>query len=450
MGSARDEPGRAARDGRPRPEPGERAAGSDAYERLAEGESLETGPVRIPAGATVADTGKEPIPAEIWVLLVATFFIAVGFGLIVPVLPQYAESFEANAAMVAVVVSAFAAMRLVSAPVVGPLVDRLGERMLYVAGLLIVAASSFATAFAGDYTQLLVFRGLGGIGSVAFTIAASSMVVKFSPPSMRGRVSSLWGGMFLVGGIAGPAIGGVLAQFGMRVPFIVYAIALVIAAAIVALFLGRVGRRRSDAPPTEQLPPMTVAQAWALPAYRASLSFGVANGWVNFGMRSAVVPLFVGQVLSDEPWAAGAVVAVGAVGNVLTLQWAGRASDRLGRRPLIIAGLAVAALGTALFAVSGALWVALVVSFIAGLGSGLCAPAAQAAIADIIGRDRSGGRPLALVQMSMDVGAIVGPIVAGLLIDWSGYGWAFGLGAAILVLALLDWWRSPEPARSVA
>ena len=413
----------------------------DALDRFVEGESLETGQIPI---QTPTRDDQERIPAEIWVLLVATFFIAIGFGLIVPVLPQYAESFDATATMVTIVVSAFAAMRLAGAPIVGPLVDRLGERRLYIAGLLIVSASSFATAFAANYWQLLTFRGLGGIGSVAFTIAASSMVVKFSPPAMRGRVSSLWGGMFLIGSITGPAVGGFLAQFGMRLPFIAYGFALLIAAAIVAVFLGRVGRNRAASSTTTKLPPMLLATAWRLPAYRASVVFGVANGWVNFGLRSAVVPLFVSQVLSDEPWAAGAIVSVGAIGNVAALQWSGRTSDRIGRRPLIIAGLAVAMLGTALFAITGSLWFGLIVSLVAGLGSGLCAPVSQAAVADLIGRERSGGRPLALVQMSTDVGTIVGPIIAGLLIDAAGFGWAFGLGAAVLGVALLVWMRAPE------
>lgn len=163
----------------------------------------------------------ERIPVEIWTLLVATFFMALGFGLVVPVLPQFASSFGVGATLVAIVVSAFAFMRLVSAPLGGALVNRFGERPMYVAGMLIVAASTYATAFAGDYLQLLVYRGLGGIGSVMFTIASAGILARYSPPGLRGRVSALWGGMFLVGNISGPIAGGLLGQFGMRLPFIV-------------------------------------------------------------------------------------------------------------------------------------------------------------------------------------------------------------------------------------
>ncbi|KAB1643284.1 MFS transporter [Gulosibacter chungangensis] len=386
------------------------------------------------------EIAPERIPAEIWLLLSATFFIAVGFGLVVPVLPQYADSFDVGATLVSVVVSAFAFMRLVTAPFAGPLVERIGERTIYVLGLIIVAGSSFATAFAGDYLQLLIFRGLGGIGSAMFTIASSSMIVKFAPPSLRGKISSLWGGMFLIGNISGPIFGGILGQMGLRVPFIVYGAALLVAAAIVGFMLGRNdGKDGSAAMLKKRLPPFLMRDALAVPAYRASLTFGFANGWANFGMRAAVVPLFVSQIINDEPWAAGAVVAANAVGNVLALQWSGRASDRLGRKPLIIAGLIVASLGLLALTFGADLWYVLLVSAIGGAGSGLCAPTQQAAMADIIGRERSGGRALSSYQMTQDLGQIIGPIIAGLIIDFAGYEWTFVLGAVILLIPAFAW-----------
>ncbi|HEX6055628.1 MAG TPA: MFS transporter, partial [Intrasporangium sp.] len=105
------------------------------------------------------------IPREIWILVGAAFVIALGYGIVSPVLPAYARSFDVGVAAASVIVSAFAFFRLVFAPVGGELVSRLGERPVYLAGLVIVAISSFATAFAQSYVQLLVFRGLGGIGS---------------------------------------------------------------------------------------------------------------------------------------------------------------------------------------------------------------------------------------------------------------------------------------------
>ncbi|MDO5635467.1 MAG: MFS transporter, partial [Micrococcus sp.] len=348
-----------------------------------------------------AAPSRVPIPREIWVLVGAAFVIAVGFGLISPVLPSFARSFDVGIAAATVVVSIFAVFRLLFAPAGGVLVERLGERPVYLTGLLVVALSSLATAFAQSYWQLLIFRGLGGIGSTMFTISSMALIVRLAPPSARGRVSSVFASSFLIGSMVGPVLGGLLAEFGMRVPFVVYAVALFIAAGVVQVGLG--GARLRPAPTGDQRRPvLTFTEALAHPSYRAVLVAGVANGWVNMGARIAVLPLLAAAVL-DQPWVAGAALAVGAVGTAATLQFSGRLADRVGRRPLIIVGLAVlgvtvGALGTAKhdgLPLGVALGVLFGLTLVSGVGAGLVGPATQAAVADIVGNDRNGGKVLA-------------------------------------------------------
>lgn len=182
---------------------------------------------------------QENIPAQIWVLVGAAFAVAVGYGLIAPILPLFAQQMSASVTATTIVVSAFAAFRLLWATPAGSLVQRFGEQRVYMAGVLIVAASSAATAFSANYWQLLVFRSVGGIGSVMFTVAAVGMLVKLAPPTMRGRVSALYGASFLVGNITGPLIGGLLGGFGPQLPFLVYAGFLVVAATLVGWLMPR-------------------------------------------------------------------------------------------------------------------------------------------------------------------------------------------------------------------
>ncbi len=389
-----------------------------------------------------------PIPSEIRVLIAAAFVIAIGFGLVAPVLPAYARSFDVGVAAASVVVSAFAFFRLLFAPVGGALVSRLGERPIYLSGLLIVAISSLATAFAQSYWQLLLFRGLGGIGSTMFTVSAMALLVRLAPPTIRGRVSSAYASSFLIGGMVGPVAGGALASFGLRVPFIVYAVALVIAAASVGLRLSGASLRPD--PGKTVGPPMLLKEAWGQSAYRAALASGFANGWSNFGVRVAVLPQFAVAV-HDETWVAGLALAVAAVGTAATLQVAGRMADQVGRRPLVIAGLVITALGLGLIGLSGDLLVLLVLSAVSGLGAGLVNPGQQATVADLIGSDRSGGSVLATFQMAQDSGAIVGPILIGLVADAFGFGWAFALTGVVSLLAVVPWLvaretLAPDPA----
>ena len=173
------------------------------------------------------------MPREILVLIAAAFAIAVGYGLVAPVLPQYASSFGVGVAAASAVVSAFAFCRLMFAPAGGRILDAIGERRTYLIGLVIVALSSFATAFAGSYWQLLLFRGLGGLGSTMFTISAMGLIVRLAPPDSRGRISGMYASTFLIGGILGPVIGGLLAGFGMQAPFLIYGAAILLAAGVV-------------------------------------------------------------------------------------------------------------------------------------------------------------------------------------------------------------------------
>lgn len=386
--------------------------------------------------------GRPRIPGEIWVLVAAAFVIAVGFGLITPVLPSFAQSFGVGAFASSVVVSAFAFFRLVFAPAGGRLIARLGERPVYLAGLVIVALSTGATAFAQDYWQLLVFRGLGGIGSTMFTVSAVALLVRLAPPSIRARVSSAYATAFLLGGVGGPVIGGLLGGLGLRVPFLVYAVALLIAAGIVAVFLRHASLR--PAPGSPVLPVMTVREAWSDSAYRAAFGSGFANGWANFGVRNAILPLFATTVIGTQPWVAGMALAVFAAGNAAGLLLAGRRSDRIGRKPFILGGLVVSGVATAATGLAQDLPVLVIVSVVAGVGAGALNPAQQASLADVVGRDRNAGPVLAAFQMVQDLGSIIGPIIAGLLVDHGSYSLAFAVTGAITLLAAAPWLRARE------
>ncbi|MGO3136554.1 MAG: MFS transporter, partial [Agrococcus casei] len=179
------------------------------------------------------------LPFEIWALIAGSFAVAVGYGVVAPVLPQLASSFGVSITAASAIVSAFAAMRLVFAPAAGWFVNKWGERPTYTIGLLIVAASTGACAIAATYGQLLVLRAAGGIGSTMFSIAATGLLIRLAPVKMRGRISSYNAASFLLGGLLGPVLGGVVASFGLRAPFVFYFGMLLVAAALVGIALRR-------------------------------------------------------------------------------------------------------------------------------------------------------------------------------------------------------------------
>ncbi|MEY8041076.1 MFS transporter [Saccharopolyspora cebuensis] len=362
-------------------------------------------------------------------------------GIVAPALPTFATSFDVGVTAASFVISAFALMRLAFAPVSGRLVSWFGERPTYLWGITIVGVSTAACAFADSYWQLLVFRALGGTGSTMFTVSGVALLIRLSPPHLRGRASGVWATSFLMGNISGPIIGGLLVGFSLRLPFVIYGIALFVAA-----FVGWAMLRKSTlaAPqPDRRVPGMSVREALTHRAYRAAIVSNFSNGWAVFGVRIALVPLFVVEVLRTDQAMAGFALSVFAVGNAAVLMISGRMADQRGRRPLVLVGLAVSAVGTSALGLTESVPLFLAASLVAGIGAGLLNPAQNAAVADVVGSGR-GGPVLAAFQMAADFGAILGPLVAGVLADAVSFRAAFAVTGLTAVLALLVWARAPE------
>ncbi len=211
-----------------------------------------------------------------------------------------------------------------------------------------------------------------------------------------------------MGTIAGPVLGGPLAAVNLRAPFLVYAALLGVAATTAALLRDR---PRSPSPSEPAAGTLTFTTAVAHPTFRAALVADFLNGWTVYGVRLALVPLFVAEALHRSSAWAGVALTASAMGTGACLQLGGRWSDRSGRRaPVLVGSAVVAVTGLALgFCTSVAALI--VVSLLAGAGTGLMTPSVTAAAADVIaarGRDGHGGTAVAGFQMVGDAGAVVG------------------------------------------
>lgn len=380
---------------------------------------------------------RERLAPELWVLIGSAFLIAIGFGLVAPVLPQFAKSFDVGIAAASAIVSVFALVRLAFAPAGGALINRFGERRTYLAGLGVVVFSSVLCGIAWDYPSLLLFRGIGGIGSVMFTVSSMGLLVRLAPPEQRGRTSSLYGSSFLVGNIAGPIVGSALSGLGLRMPFFIYAVLVGIALVVVMVFMRRDPAVTSDG--GGQRPRMTLAEALASSGYKPLLLTGAATGWANFGVRVALLPLMAAAVPTIGVAAAGIALTLFAAGNALAQQFTGRLTDKLGRVPLLVFGLLFSAAATLPFGWSTTLVAFLGLSAVAGIGAAFVVPASQALLADIIGNDRIGGQALSTYSMAQDLGTIAGTLLAGVVAQVFGFGWAFASTGAVLLMAALPW-----------
>jgi MFS family permease len=371
------------------------------------------------------------LPRETYVLALVAFCVALGFGIVVPAVPLFALEFGVGTTAAGAVVSAFALMRLVSGLAAGRFVDRVGERQALLVGLGVVALSSLLAGLAVSYPQLLVLRGLGGVGSAVFTISSTSLLLRVASAAQRGRTQSIYRGGFLVGGIIGPAFGGAVIGISIRAPFFLYAATLLLAMVAAGTLLPKPPKKSSSSPTdTPPEPRTSLATAMASPAYRAALAGNFAIGFSLFGVRSTLVPLLVVQGLGLGPGWIGVAFTVGALVQTALLLPAGWVVDELGRRPAMVGGGLLSAAGlVALAAATGPVSLLLAMTVLA-TGGALLGVAPAAVVGDVVqGR---GGTAVAVWQMSSDLGAVIGPVLAGLLVDSFSFAVALLASAAIV------------------
>jgi len=400
--------------------------------------------------STTPPVSRKKLPREVRVLAVVAACVALGFGIVAPAIPVFAQSFGVSNFAASSVISVFALMRFVSAFAGGRLVDRYGERIILASGISIVAVSSLLAGFSHSFVELLLLRGIGGGGSALFSVSSTSLLLRVVHQDQRGQASGTVQAGFLIGGIAGPAVGGPLSEWSLRAPFFVYAGTLAVAGtvALVALAHSRLIDRSALAAGET---PMTLRTALGFPAYRAALTNGFANGWALFGVRSALVPLFVVDGLDvDRRWT-GIGLLFWALVEGIALRPAGRLSDSKGRRPLLLGGGAALMTSAVILSVAGTIPPYIAAMAIYGSGSAMLGVSSAAVVGDII-RGR-GGRPVAAYQMSADAGTFLGPLVCGALSDAFGFQTAFLATAGVSAVAFATVLRMPETrvlARPVA
>jgi MFS family permease len=424
------------------------------------------------------------LPREVAVLTVVAFCVALGFGIVLPSIPIFARTFGVSNLAAAAVVSAFALVRFVSSPAAGSLVVRFGERATLAVGLGIVAVSSALAGLSQSYPQLLILRGLGGFGSAMFTVAAQALILRVTLPEQRGRASAAWSGGFLIGGVVGPAVGGIVVAWSIRAPFFVYA-ATVSAAAIVALvFLSASTLRQreaevarveaggavttdtvTDGSETATVDPdhrgwPALREALRSRAYQAALTTNMMTGLVTFGLRAALIPIFVVEGLRSEASLAAIGFLLAAAAQAAVLIPAGRRTDRVGRRPSILIGISMTVIGMVLITMSDVLTndpaasttpgvtLFLLAMAVMGFGSAFLSAAPAAVVGDVL-RGRKGGSVIAAYQMVSDFGSVIGPLLAGFLVDAFDFDWAFAVGAGIAALSLITAIRMPETLNRV-
>jgi MFS transporter, DHA1 family, solute carrier family 18 (vesicular amine transporter), member 1/2 len=345
------------------------------------------------------------------------------YGVAVPVLPRIAAAHGASAAEVGVLFAVYAGALLVTTPVAGVLVDRVGNRVPMLAGLLVLAAAVLLFAFAQAYPTLVLARLLQGCAAAVSWTAGLGLIAAAYPAEEVGKpmgvaLSSMGAGVLL-----GPLAGGLLAgHLGTRAPFLLAA-AVAAADGVVRMTLIR------DEPAPRRDTPARVWRHPAMPGLFGLTALGA--GLVAF--LEPVLPLHTATRFRATPGAIGLLFAVALLVGMVVAPVAGALADRLPRGRLAGAGALCAALALVVVSRAPSLWVA-------GAGLALAAAAAQLVltptltlIAEVAGSQDppAYGAAYAAYNVAYTTGLVVAPLLAG------GGSSAVGFGRTTLAGAVL-------------
>jgi len=356
----------------------------------------------------------------------------VGFGIMLPVLPLYAEDFGASPAMAAAVIAVFSAAQVVAAPLWGRLSDRIGRKPVLIAALIGSSIGSLVTGLAGALWVLFLGRVLDGASGSSYAVGQAA-VADLAEPEDRPRLLGLLAAAFGVGFVAGPLVGSIAALGSRELPFFVAA-ALAAGNAVVALVRLPSGRPAPAVPVPK--PGRLALWGAAGPAVRrlAVLSMIAMLGFAGF---EATFAMLVERRFPEvgDPTVYGLFASIGLLMVLVQTRIGGPANARLGTHPALRAALSLVAAGMAVLAIGGG-WAGLAIALVLlVVGQGVFGPTLSNATVETVGADGRGSA-LGLQQSAGALGRIVGPLLAGVLFGRVAVGAPYLAAAALAVAAL--------------
>jgi len=354
----------------------------------------------------------------------------VGFGIVLPILPLWAETFGASPVQIGLITASYAVMQLLFAPVWGRLSDRHGRRPIILISLAGSAVSALMIGVAGTLVILWIARVLQGIAGASYA-AAQAYVADVTTKEERARGMGMIGAAFGLGFILGPAFGAIFSAVDQRLPFFV--------AAGLAALNWLIAYRRL---PESRKPGAAEAPTPRMVALRRALSSRELAPlvWMSFVATFAFVGMESTFALFGEHRFDYDAVQMGLLFTYIGVLAAlgqgvlvGRFVRRWGEGRVLIAGLFGTAAGLAVTAIAHELWVLLIGLMLLSIASGLVF-ATTTALISLAAHEREQGVVLGLNASVGSAARIAGPVVATLLFQHAGVAVPLVVGAVLFAL----------------
>jgi DHA1 family multidrug resistance protein-like MFS transporter len=365
------------------------------------------------------------------IIALAMFSSNLGMGIVSPLLPLYARNMGASGIWIGVIVAAYGTTSILSTPLFGRLSDQRGRKIFLCIGLLCYAFLSLGYIWADSIYNLILVRLFQGAAGGMVIPIAFAYIGDLSPAGDEGKWTGYANAAFFSGFGIGPLLGGVLTDhYGITTAFYFMGalnlIAFIMALILLPVVKHSVRERARLTPYREMIQNRMVLGLFVFQAFQA----------VARGAYMTFLPLFGALFINLSPTQIGLLLSI----NMMIISFLGPVggviADRFNRRWIIVSGSILILVSTGLVPLTSNFWHLLILSSILAVGSAI-AMAGATALSVNEGRKFGMGSTMGFINMGMNIGMAVGPIVSGELGDIISYDFPFFFGAFVISIGTI-------------
>jgi DHA1 family multidrug resistance protein-like MFS transporter len=370
------------------------------------------------------------------IILMINMFIAIGsFGIIIPILPAYLASINQGGTAAGLMIAIFAGAQLIFSPIAGKWTDQFGRRKMIIYGLVGLTLSMFIFYAVNSIWLLYASRIIGGIGAALLIPAIFAYVADITTFDQRAKGNSLVSAAMSLGIVVGPGIGGFLADFGLKFPFLISAL-VSLSAVVFSIFVLKESETEQvtqsiDAKTETMLRKITlsVKKPYFIPL--------IITLVMSFGLMAyeSVIGLYLDNQFNSTPKdIAVMVTATGIVSVIVQLFVVDRIVQRFGEVNVLNIFISVAAIGFLLSLFASNYLIFFLISLIIFLSTSILRPVLNTLISKMAGNEQ--GFAMGMNNAYMSIGNVLGPTLAGMMYDVH-ITYPFMLGLILLFITLM-------------
>ena len=359
------------------------------------------------------------------ILSVSIFCAMLGSGLIVPLLPLYAQDLGATGTQLGILVAGYGISNSLFTPIMGRLSDRKGRKRFLYIGLFFYAILSLGYVWAADVTQLTLVRVIQGVAGAMIIPIAMAYVGDLSPKGQEGRWMGYANAAFFSGFGIGPLLGGTLTEsLGINASFYTMGGLCMLAFLVVLILLPESSERKIGEKGHLSFKEMSTS-----PMIRGLFSFRLVQA-IGRGGVMTFLPIFAATSIGLGPALIGVLLAVNMLPMTILLAPAGRLADRFNRKALVIIGNIVYIATLPLIPLATTFSQQLLLCLPRAIGGIISLPASTALTVEE-GRRFGMGSTMSVLMMAMFLGMAIGPLLGGVLVDFLDTNAVFYFGGIV-------------------